>query len=40
VNPNVAVGQASDDDLSDENPPAKEDAPLNKALEILKAKNG
>jgi carboxyl-terminal processing protease len=39
VNPNVAVGQASDDDLSDENPPAKEDAPLNKALEILKAKN-
>jgi carboxyl-terminal processing protease len=39
VNPNVAVGQASDDDLSEENPPAKEDAPLNKALEILKAKN-
>jgi len=39
VIPNVGVGQASDDDLSDENPPTKEDAPLNKALEILKAKN-
>ena len=39
VVPNVGVGQASDDDVSDENPPAKEDAPLNKALEILKAKN-
>ena len=39
VTPNVQVGQISDDDLGDENPPAKEDAPLNKALEILKSKN-
>ncbi|KAA6457619.1 PDZ domain-containing protein [Acidobacteria bacterium AB60] len=39
VVPTVQVGQVADDDLSDENPPNKEDAPLNKALEILKAKN-
>jgi carboxyl-terminal processing protease len=39
VAPTVQVGQITDDDLSDENPPAKEDAPLNKALELLKAKN-
>jgi carboxyl-terminal processing protease len=38
VVPNVQVGQVTDEDASDENPPAKEDAPLNKALEILKAK--
>jgi len=39
VIPNVQVGQVADDDLNDDNTPAKEDAPLNKALEILKAKN-
>jgi carboxyl-terminal processing protease len=39
VVPNVQVGQVSDDDIDDTNPPAKEDAPLNKALEILKSKN-
>ena len=39
VVPTVQVGQVAEDDLGDENPPAKEDAPLNKALEILKAKN-
>lgn len=38
VVPNVAVGQPVDDDL-DETTPPKEDQPLNKALEILKAKN-
>jgi len=39
VVPNVQIGQVSDDDIDDTNPPAKEDAPLNKALEILKSKN-
>ena len=39
VVPNVQAGQVSDDDIDDTNPPAKEDAPLNKALEILKSKN-
>ena len=39
VIPNVGIGQANDDDLGDENPPNKEDAPLTKALDILKAKN-
>jgi carboxyl-terminal processing protease len=39
VVPNVQVGQVAEDDLGDETtPPAKEDLPLNKALEILKAK--
>lgn len=39
VVPTVVVGQVADDDLGDETtPPAKEDQPLNKALEILKAK--
>ncbi len=39
VVPNVIVGQVADDDLGDDTtPPAKEDQPLNKALEILKAK--
>ena len=40
VTPNVAVGQAVDDDQDEETPPAKGDEPLNKALELLKAKNG
>jgi carboxyl-terminal processing protease len=39
VTPNVVVGQAIDDDLDDETPPAKGDEPLNKALELLKTKN-
>ena len=39
VIPTVPVGQAAEDDLGDETtPPAKEDQPLNKALELLKAK--
>ena len=39
VTPTVQVGQASDDDFED-NPAPKEDEPLNKALELLKSKNG
>jgi carboxyl-terminal processing protease len=39
VVPNVQAGQVSDDEIDDTNPPVKEDAPLNKALEILKSKN-
>jgi carboxyl-terminal processing protease len=39
VMPTVQVGQVSDDDVTDDNPPAKDDVPLNKALEILKSKN-
>ena len=39
VIPTVQVGQVADDDLGDDSTaPAKEDQPLNKALEILKAK--
>jgi carboxyl-terminal processing protease len=39
VIPTVLVGQVAEDDLGDETtPPAKEDLPLNKALELLKAK--
>jgi carboxyl-terminal processing protease len=39
VIPTVQVGQVAEDDLGDDTtPPAKEDLPLNKALEILKAK--
>jgi carboxyl-terminal processing protease len=38
VTPAVAVGQPDDQD--EETPPAKGDEPLNKALELLKAKNG
>jgi carboxyl-terminal processing protease len=39
VIPTVTVGQVAEDDLGDETtPPAKEDLPLNKALELLKAK--
>jgi carboxyl-terminal processing protease len=40
VMPTVQAGQASDDDLDDANPSSKGDEPLNKALELLKAKNG
>ncbi len=39
VTPTVQAGQASDDDFEDNATP-KEDAPLNKALDLLKAKNG
>lgn len=39
VTPTVQVGQASDDDF-EENAAPKEDEPLNKALELLKSKNG
>ena len=39
VTPTVQVGQASEDDLEEGNPP-KGDEPLSKALELLKAKNG
>jgi len=41
VVPTVVVGAAvSDDDEEEATPPAKGDDPLNKALELLKAKNG
>jgi len=39
VTPTVAVGTPSEDQ-DEEAPPAKGDEPLNKALELLKAKNG
>jgi carboxyl-terminal processing protease len=39
VMPNVQVGQTAEEDLGEETQPAKDDAPLNKALEILKTKN-
>jgi carboxyl-terminal processing protease len=39
VKPTVEVGQAQDDDLDDNTPPNKEDLPLNKGLELLKAKS-
>lgn len=39
VAPNVLVGQSQDDDIDEDNPqPNKGDEPLNKALELLKAK--
>ncbi|HVZ84921.1 MAG TPA: S41 family peptidase [Terracidiphilus sp.] len=38
VLPNVLVGQSQDDDFDDSTPP-KTDEPLNKALDLLKAKN-
>lgn len=38
VMPNVLVGQAQDDDFDNSTPP-KTDEPLNKALDLLKAKN-
>jgi hypothetical protein len=34
------VGQVTDEEQDDEAPPAKGDEPLNKALELLKARNG
>ena len=40
VTPTVVVGQAADEEQDEEAPPAKGDEPLNKALELLKAKNG
>ena len=40
VTPTVVVGQATDEEQDEEAPPAKGDEPLNKALELLKAKNG
>lgn len=40
VTPTVVVGKAIEDELDDDaTPPAKGDEPLNKALELLKAKN-
>jgi carboxyl-terminal processing protease len=40
VAPTVMVGQTTEDDIDDDNPqPSKGDEPLNKALELLKAKN-
>ena len=39
VAPTVLVGQNTDDEFDDENPQPKGDEPLNKALELLKAKN-
>ena len=40
VAPTVLVGENSDDEIDDETaPPSKTDEPLNKALELLKAKN-
>jgi carboxyl-terminal processing protease len=39
VTPTVQAGQPADDDLDDSGNQPKEDAPLNKALELLKAKN-
>jgi carboxyl-terminal processing protease len=39
VTPGVVMGQAIDEELDEEAPPAKGDEPLNKALELLKAKN-
>ena len=41
VAPTVLVGENNDDDIDDDNPPpSKTDEPLNKALQLLKAKNG
>lgn len=40
VAPTVLVGENNDDDIDEETPPSKTDEPLNKALELLKAKNG
>jgi len=40
VTPTVQVGQASEDDLEGATTSPKEDEPLSKALELLKAKNG
>jgi carboxyl-terminal processing protease len=40
VIPTVQVGQAIEDEFDESNPAQKSDEPLNKALELLKAKNG
>ena len=40
VTPTVAVENPADDSLDDETPQNKTDEPLNKALELLKTKNG
>lgn len=40
VTPNVTVDMATEDELDEETPANKVDEPLNKALELLKAKNG
>ncbi|MFZ0744403.1 MAG: S41 family peptidase [Terracidiphilus sp.] len=40
VTPNVLVGQASEDEFDIETPTPKGDEPLDKALALLKAKNG
>ena len=40
VTPTLQVGQAAEDDLEDGATPPKGDEPLNKALELLKSKNG
>ncbi len=40
VTPTVQVGQAAEDDLGDGTNPPKSDEPLNKALDLLKSKNG
>jgi C-terminal processing protease CtpA/Prc len=39
VTPSVLVGPAPEEEF-EEAPPVKEDAPLNKALQLLKANNG
>ena len=40
VTPTVVVGQTVDEDTEEEAAPTKVDEPLNKAIELLKAKNG
>src|ERR1700728_362567 len=40
VTPTVQVGQATEDEVDEGNPSPKGDEPLNRALELLKAKNG
>jgi carboxyl-terminal processing protease len=40
VTPTVMVETASDDSIDEDTPASKSDEPLNKALELLKAKNG
>ncbi len=39
VTPTVVVGNPQDEELDEDAPPAKGDEPLNKALELLKAKS-
>jgi carboxyl-terminal processing protease len=40
VTPTVVVGQTAEEEEEEQAPPAKTDDPLNKAIELLKAKNG